>query len=476
MWFYIVLWVIGTVYVLVVAGSILVVILENRQPVKTMAWVMVLLAFPVVGLAIFYFFGQDWRKERIILRKSVSLLTRKALSMRQSGAEPPIPHAYERLIRYFERESLAGPYTGNAVRLYTSGQDFLDQLLHDIDRAVRHIHLETYIIDDDRAGRALGDALIAAARRGVEVRFIYDDVGCWHVRKAFFDRMDKAGVQVVAFLPVRFPRFTRKANFRNHRKICVIDGRTGYVGGMNIADRYTDRHTWADMHLRLQGNAVYGLQQTFLFDWYFMTRILINDAVYYPAPHISEAGGLTRNALMQIVSSSPASRWPDIMNGYVWAIHNAQRYIYISTPYFMPTESILSALQMAAAAGVDVRLMVTACPDGRWVRLANESYYADVLHSGVRLYRYGPGFHHSKYVVVDDGLVAIGSANMDFRSFENNFEVQAFVYDKTLACEVKQNFLDDMRRCNELSLDAWETRPRRARLAESFVRIFSPLL
>lgn len=473
MWLNIVLGVLVLAYVIVTIGSIVVIILENRQPIKTMAWVMVLLAFPVIGLAIFYFFGQDFRKERVITRKSLSLLTRKYLNTHAPDAPRHIPEGYGRLIEYFKNENLAPPYAGNIERIYTSGKSFLEDLLKALTSATRHIHLESYIFEDDNMGNAVRDALIAAAKRGVEVRLIYDDVGCWNVRKTFFDEMEKAGIQVVAFLPVRFPRFTRKVNFRNHRKVCIVDGHTGFMGGMNIADRYLDEERWKDLHVKIQGSAVYGLQQTFLLDWYFMTRILINDFTYYPEIPTDAVPNVTTP--IQIVTSSPASRWPDIMNGYVWAIHNARRYIFISTPYFMPTESILQALQMAATSGVDVRLMVTGKPESQWIRWANESYYSDVLEAGIRLYRYESGFHHSKYLVIDDALTAIGSANMDFRSFENNFEVQAFIYDKKAALKVKQDFLNDLQHCCLVKRDEWNKRSHKRRLKESFVRIFSPL-
>lgn len=465
--------VLSAVYALLVLCSVVALVLENRQPVKTIAWLLVLLAFPVVGLVVFYFFGQDWRRERTISRKSLSLLTRKALLGYSTHAPRSVPTHYERLIRYFENENLAMPYAGNRAEVYTAGRDFIAALTEQISNARHHVHLETYIIEADQTGRRVAEALKAAARRGVEVRLVYDDVGCLGVPASFFDDMMRAGVDVAVFLPVRFPRFTRKVNFRNHRKVCVVDGRTGFVGGMNIADRYLggpDGMAWRDMHLKVEGSAVYGMQQTFLLDWYFTTRMLINDSIYYP-PIAPRPDGFT----IQIVNSSPAARWPDIMYGYTWAFNNARRYIYIATPYFMPTEPILSALQMAAASGVDVRLMVTARPDGYWVRWANESYYADVLSAGVKLYRFGPGFHHSKYIVIDDEMAVVGSANMDFRSFENNFETNAFVYDAGAAHTVRRSFEGDLESCHLVTPREWAARPRCRRVAESFVRILSPL-
>ena len=479
MWFALFVWSSSVLYGIVLLSTLLVVILDNRQPVKTVAWILVLVSLPLLGLILFYFFGQNVRKERIIGRKSMDLLIRKSLS--ENFAFPPerLPKDFERLIYFFERQSLSLPFGNNQIQFYTDGKSFLESLLQEIAVARHHIHLETYIFEDDTVGRHVRDALLAKASEGVEVRLIYDDVGCWAVKQRFFDEMEQKGIQVQSFLPVRFPRFTHKLNYRNHRKVCVIDGKVGFIGGMNLADRYLGNtvdpsaSVWRDMHLRIQGGAVYGLQRAFLTDWYFATSILITDARYYPLMEEPVSG---REALIQIVTSDPVAKWPEIMYGFTWIIQNARRYLYIQSPYFMPTEPVLMALQTAAMSGVDVRLMVPKRPDSRWLRWANESYFAEVLAAGVKVYCFLPGFLHSKSMIMDDVLVTVGSTNMDFRSFENNFEINAFIYDQSATVRMKELFEKDLANCEELFLEQWKKRSCWRRLCESFVRIFSPLL
>lgn len=479
MWFYVLIWSLLIFYGVVLLGTILVVILDNRQPVKTVAWILVLVSLPFLGLILFYFFGQNIRKERLISRKNVQLLTRKSLT--GYFTQPPyrVAPEYVRLVHFFEKQNLSLPFGNNELAFYNEGADFLHSLLHEIAQARHHVHLETYIFEDDEVGCLVRDALVAKAVEGVEVRLMYDDVGCWAVKQRFFDDMARKGVRVQGFMPVRFPRFTHKVNYRNHRKVCIIDGKVGFVGGMNLADRYMGKalgdqaKLWRDMHLCIRGGAVYGLQRSFLTDWFFMTQILITDARYYPPVetifHDSEA-------VVQIVTSDPVANWPEIMYGFTWIIQNAKRYVYIQSPYFMPTEQVLTALQTAAMSGVDVRLMVPERPDSRWLRWANESYFAEVLEAGVKVYCFQPGFLHSKCLVVDDMLTTVGSTNMDFRSFENNFEMNAFIYDEAAALKVRKLFEADLKCCTQLDLDKWHQRSYMRRLRESFVRIFSPLL
>lgn len=461
-------------YAFWILSTVMVVLLENRQPVKTIAWVVVLILLPVVGLVFFYFFGQNIRKERIIGKKSLDVLTQEALMEAQIGKSTEVPRNYQHIVRLFERHNMAALTTDNTLHIYTEGADFILGLFGAIARARHHVHLESYIIDDDAVGRMLRDLLISKVNEGVEVRLIYDDVGCWDVHNSFFQRMIDAGVKVGAFMPVRLPMFSHKINYRNHRKICVVDGQTGFIGGMNIANRYVrgqDGHRWRDMHLKVTGSGVAAIQRDFFVDWYFVTRVLITDPVYYPAP--LHASG---HAALQIVTADPVAHWPEFMYGLTWIIQNARRYIYIQTPYFMPTEPILQALQTAAMSGVDVRLMVPRKPDGFWLRWANDSYFKDILEAGIRLYTYRPGFLHSKALVADDEWCTIGSANMDFRSFENNFEANAFIYDHETAIKVKEIFREDAKGCKEIHLRSWNRRNYRRRLLESFTRIFSPLL
>ncbi len=349
--------------------------------------------------------------------------------------------------------------------------------MKDIAGAHHHIHLELYIIEDDPLGNLIADALIDKARSGVAVRLIYDDVGCWKVSHRFFNRMRDAGIEVAGFLPVHFHSFTAKANYRDHRKLIIIDGKVGYVGGMNIALRYvkgTGQQPWRDTMWRLSGGAVYALQRTFLVDWYFVDQTLVTDRAYYPALAHNTT---PNNCVVQIVTSGPTAHYPEIMQGYVRSILAARRYVYIETPYFLPNEPVLFALKTAAVGGVDVRIICPLRSDALLTDWASRSYLRELHEAGAQIYLYRSGFMHSKMMVSDDTLSTCGSTNLDSRSFENNFEVNAFVYDEGIALRMKKIFLDDQSQSVLLS-----DLPRRLnphflpRLWESLTRLLSPLL
>ena len=363
--------------------------------------------------------------------------------------------------------------TNNNIEVYTDGNQKFERLLKDIENAKEYIHLEYFIIKESEIGTKIKNALIKKAKQGVKVRILYDDVGCWHVPNRFYDEMRSAGIEVRSFLKVRFPLFTSKVNYRNHRKIVVIDGRIGFVGGMNLAERYMRGFSWGiwrDTHLLLEGKAVHGLQTAFLLDWYFVDRTLISASRYFPK---MEASG---NSLVQIVTSDPIGPWKEIMQGLSMAISGAKKYFYIQTPYFLPTEQILAAMQTAALAGVDVRLMLPLRADNRLTNLGSCSYLADVLQAGVKVYFYKIGFLHSKLMVSDDELTTVGSTNVDFRSFEHNFEVNAFIYDTETALQMREIFLQDQRECVQVFLKNWVKRPWWRKAAESVVRLMAPLL
>lgn len=480
--------VISVVYFLFVLSLVLIVVLENRQPVKTIAWILVLLFLPVVGLVAYFFFGKNRKREFFMTRACAAQLARRSAVRFYSCGFPVLPPEYHQLIKLFRRQSGAFPYDDNNIQMFTRGQDMLDALMRDILSARRHIHIEFYIIDDDKIGNLVCNALIEKAKAGVKVRLVYDDVGCWKVKNRFFQRMKDAGVEVEGFLPVRFPKFTSKVNFRNHRKIVVIDGFIGYIGGMNLAERYfmptaKNSEPWRDTHLRVTGNAVAGLQRAFLTDWYVASGELIKDKLYYPQEdeHLmrmlsDKEEYVCRKALVQIVTAIPTSTWPDIMQGMIMAIMRAKKYCYLQTPYFMPTEGMLFAIQTAALSGVDVRVMLPFKADGFLVTWASRSYIGEIMKAGVRVYLYTKGFLHAKTLVCDDSLSSCGSTNLDFRSFEHNFEVNAFIYNKDMALKMKDVFLKDQKDCTLLNVNNWRNRPFWNRMGESFIRVLSPLL
>ena len=468
-------WLFLVVYSIIIIITMVRVLMDNRQPAKTMAWMLVLMFIPFLGIILYIFFGQNTRKERKIWQQSLDQLTKRSMLEFVEQKDFNIPEEYRTISNLFMNQNLALPFKNNEVEIYTSGYDFFPSLLMEIGKAEHHIHIDTFIISNDPLGRLIADALIDKAKQGVEVRLIYDDVGSWRTPNSFFTRMRNEGIEVYAFMPVRFPAFTSRVNYRNHRKICVIDGEVGFIGGMNIARRYvqgTPKQSWRDTHVKLTGAAVYGLQRAFLVDWYFVSKVLITERSYYPEIIIGQ-----NNSLVQVVTSSPTSLWPEIEQGYVRILTNAKHYVYMETPYFLPTDPILFAMRVAALSGVDVRLMIPYETDTKVVEWASRSYVIEASKAGVKILLYRKGFNHSKLLVSDDAMATIGSTNVDFRSFENDFEANAFFYDKKIALQVKEVFLADQK--DSIDLDdvrRFIKKPFLQRLWESFVRLLSPLL
>lgn len=469
-------WILLVIYLAITIGGIVAVLMDNKQPEKTMAWILVLCFMPIVGIIFYLFFGQNTRKEKVISERSMDLLMKRSMLEFAEQENLHIPRRNRPLMKLFTNQNWALPFKDNEVSIFTDGYGFVSTLLYNIGQAQDHIHLDTYIIEDDPLGNLVADVLIDKARQGVEVRLLYDDVGCWRVKDRFFNRMKAAGIQVYAFMPVRFPAFTGKVNYRNHRKLCVIDGKVGFIGGMNIALRYvkgTARQTWRDTHLCIRGGAVYAIQRAFLVDWYFVSRTLVTDRRYYPPVDKT----INNNCLTQIVTSSPVSPWPDIMQGYVRVLLQAHRYVYMESPYFLPTEPVLFAMRTAALAGVDVRLIVPRHGDAKLVEWASRSYLMEVIEAGVKVYLYESGFNHSKILVSDDNLSSCGSTNIDFRSFENNFEANAFFFNEGMALRLKKVFLTDQAQSTLVDdVSYFIKRPFLQRLLESLVRLLSPLL
>lgn len=468
--------VLGTIlfvlYAVTILGLVLVIITENRNPLKAIPWVIVLLFIPAVGLIFYFFFGQDNRKQRVISRRTYKRIKLRPLQGSYKKDICLVPEKYSPLVTLLESSNQAALLAGTDIKIYTTGEEKFHDFLEDIRNAKHHIHIQYYIFSDDEIGTKIKDALIVKAKEGVKVRVLYDDVGSWEVKNRFYNDMKKGGVEVYPFLKVVFPILTSKVNYRNHRKIVVIDGSIGFMGGMNIADRYINGikwGVWRDTHFRFTGKGVHGLQSVFLIDWYVVTKHLIDTPVYYPKTPVYT------NNLMQIVTSGPVEIWRTLLQATIYAIANAKKYIYIQTPYFLPTEGLNQALQTAGLAGVDVRLMLPNKSDTHLVNMASHSFLDEMEKSGVKVYLYKPGFLHAKLIVIDDDLTIIGSANMDFRSFEHNFEVNAFAYEQEFALKMKEVFFEDMKESELLIPSVWLKRPLKQRLTESFMRLFSPL-
>lgn len=459
---------------IIVVIAIVHVLMDNRQPAKTMAWALVIFFVPVVGILFYIFFGANTRRERIISERSLNQLTKRSMLEFVEQEDLRLPENNRQTIDYFINQNLALPFKNNEVDIFTSGDEYFADLIATLGKAQRHIHLVLYIIEDDPLGRLVKDILIDKARQGVEVRLIYDDVGCWNVPRRYFEEMRASGIDVNSFLPVHFPQFTRKVNYRNHRKMIVVDGNTGYIGGMNIALRYIKgtKQPWRDTMVKVCGGAVYGLQRAFLVDWYFVDRTLISGSQYYP-PISTEMN----DCLAQVVTSSPTSPYSDILHGYSQVILAARNYVFVETPYFMPSEPVLFALKTAALSGVDVRIIVPLRCESRFIHWASQTFLHEVMRAGVKVYQYKAGFLHSKMLVSDDHLASCGSTNMDFRSFENNFESNIFFYDAPTAVHFKAIFNADELQSSLLN-DKFDTSNNSfiTRLVESVTRLIAPLM
>lgn len=460
-------------YVVTALGTMIIVISENRNPLKTISWVLILLLLPLVGLVIYYFFGEDSRKQRLISHKMYKKLNRRSIGRKELMETLNPPAEYKGLVNLLNRLKASPLYGGTSVTFYSDGKEKLEALFEELEKAEKHIHIQYYIFMDDEVGCRTRDILIRKAAEGVEVRLLYDDVGSWKAKRKFFKDMEAQGIQVQSFLKVAFKLLTSRVNYRNHRKIVVIDGKVGFFGGMNIADRYIhgiNGGVWRDSHLKLEGKAVAGLQTSFLIDWYSSRKEFLASDTYYPP--LENKG----DNLMQLVTSGPVGPYKDIHLGILQAIANAKESIYIQTPYFVPTDSLLQMIQMAAMRGVDVRLMLPRKSDTTFVNIASRSFLKEVLDAKVSVYFFEAGFLHSKLMTVDNSLTITGSANMDMRSFEHNFEIDAFIYNDETCRLAQEIFFRDMSQSTLLLPEEWDKRSRIEKFKESVMRLFSPLL
>ncbi len=470
-WYYILLL---AAYMGTIISLIAVVLSENRNPVKSLAWITVLLMVPVFGVVLYIFFGRSMKNTRMITRRNRRRLRKKESFRGVDIKKLDLSTSSRQQIRMARTLTGALYYPGNKVDIFTDGLAKFDSLLGDIARARRYVHLEYYIFCDDEIGTRMADLLISKAREGVKVRVIYDHIGSLHTKAKFFRRMAEAGVDVHPFFRVTFPMFATRVNWRNHRKIAVIDGEVGYIGGMNIADRYitgVPYGIWRDTHLRITGPAVGGLQYAFAVDWNFVGQPLLEeraDTRVRTAPEFS--------AGVQMMTSGPTSQWSNIAMVFQKAIANAKRCVFVQTPYFLPTDSLLRTLQTVALAKVDVRIMIPARSDSAILNYASRSYIRECLMAGIKVYLYEGGMLHAKMVLVDDEFVSAGSTNFDFRSFEHNFEGNVFIYSTELNQRMRAIFLDDIACCVRLSAAEWNKRPLWQKSKESIFRLLSPVL
>lgn len=457
-----------------------VIFLENRHPSQTLTWLVVLGSFPLVGFIFYLLFGRNYRKERIFRRKY--FLDKQTFLSIEGEKDPRSEEKADQLGKHQHRLFSLAQKLGNspisfdtATRILTNGGETFYYIIRELQKARHHIHMEYYIVRNDHIGEKIKDILIEKARAGVKVRFLFDAVGSWKLSKKYITDLRRAGVEVVEFGPVKLPILNSKFNFRNHRKIIVIDGNIGFVGGLNIGDEYLGLDKsfgfWRDTHLMLRGEAVRTLQLIFLQDWYYMTNSsFLTEEYLSPQPDANSHGGV------QLIAGGPDNEWSIIKNIFFAMITSAEKSVWIASPYFIPDEDIFSALKIAALSGVDVRLLVPNRPDKRIVFYASRSYFPELLEVGVKIYEYERGFMHSKIIIVDHELASIGTSNMDMRSFHLNFEVNAFLYRTESTRKLVTDYLDDLKYAKQLDYETFKKRHLGYRLLESTARLLSPLL
>ena len=458
-------------------------IYDKRDPGKSWAWITAIVLIPIAGFILYMTFGRNHRKEKRYNRKEIADLELhiETLSARQLYElnSPLFQHRpeikkYKDTITLLLNNNKSLLTARNRATVLHNGSETFPALLEALRSAKTFIHIEYYIFKKDRIGREVANVLMDKAREGVEVRFIYDDVGSWGLSPKFLHRMKKAGVKVHCFQRVVFPFLTSKVNYRNHRKIVVVDGEVGFTGGINIAKRYligTRHGIWRDTHLKIEGEAVATLNAVFAMDWHFVCKEKLADMDKYYPP-----SGIDIETPIQIASSGPDSDWASIMQAFFAAITRAKDHIYISTPYFLPNQAIMTAVEVAAMSGVDVRILLPEKSDSKIVHWATKSYISELLEAKVKVYLYKKGFNHSKLIMIDSMFCSVGTANMDNRSFDVNFEVTAIMYDEKVTLELEEHFLDDLRGSELITRNDWEGRPRWDSFREGAARLFSPLM
>jgi len=475
--------VIPIILILNIILAITVIFLERKDPSSTWAWTLVLFFLPLAGFILYLLLGRPMRKKHLFRwegQKDIGIdklicYQIEALEENSLDFHSEEVGKYKSLIHMNLKTSDSVLTQDNHVELYDDGAKKFEALLEDIEHAKDHIHVQYYIFKLDNLGVRIYTALLKKAQQGVKVRILYDEMGSRGLRKRYFKSLLELGGEVEVFFPSILPLINPRLNFRNHRKIVIIDGRIGYIGGFNVGDEYLGLNKkfgyWRDTHLRIEGSSVHPLQTRFLLDWNQASDNNINyNERYFPA--IPKKGDIA----MQIVSSGPDTEFPAIKNGYLKLLMSAKRYIYIQTPYFIPDNSFLNAIEIAALSGIDVRIMIPNKPDHMFVYWATYSYVGQLLRAGAKIYIYEKGFIHAKSIVIDDEASTVGTANIDIRSFTLNFEVNAFIYDRTISHELAEVFEKDIFDCTELTLEKYENRSSIIKFKESISRLLTPIL
>lgn len=463
-------------------GTAIFIILSNGNPTKTLSFILALVALPFLGILIYIFFGQEYRKSKIFKRESIYSHKRikeleekyRAQQKRLQDQDHPIIRKKIKLVNLLQNNQKTPVTLANQVNILQNAENKFKALFEDLREARNHIHLEYYQFDDDVVGKKVIDILTRKSREGVSVKVSYDFVGS-EISFGGVKRMKEAGIEVRSFQPVWFRNLHRKLNYRNHRKMVIIDGKIGYIGGINICDLYVNREDskffWRDTHCRIEGNAVAFLQTHFLYNWDFLTpyEVAIEENYY---PRVDFEGQVA----VQIAASGPDTDFPNIMEAVLLAINGAEHYIYITTPYFIPNDEILTALCTASRSGIDVKLIVPQKGDSWAAKHATNSFIEQMLESGIEVHHYCRGMVHAKTMIIDGNLATVGSCNMDNRSFLLNFEINAVFYDQGIASEMCRQFKADLLDCRPNKLEEWRKRSAFRKIKESFWRLWAPLL
>ncbi len=472
-------------YVILVILVCLRIIYDTDSSSKTLAYVLLAIFIPVAGMLFYFTFGINYRKRLIYSKKLIKdeakliELNQRIISYSRKNLKRNAKEVGngESMVNLLMNDSLSPLTDGNYVKVLINGEKKFPEVIETLKNARHHIHLEYYIYEDDHIGNQIKDVLIEKARQGVQVRFIYDDFGSRSIRSKLVKELRKAGVEAYPFNRVRMLLFANRINYRNHRKIIIVDGNHGFIGGINISDRYIngkedpDNLYWRDTHMRIDGPGILYLQHTFLCDWNFCS----GQSIQPDGLHFDQVRHDT-NVSVQIAASGPDSPTSTIMLSFLKAINLAKSEILLTTPYFVPGDSIMDAIKVAGLGGVKVKILVPGISDSYWVNTAAWSNYDDLLQAGVEIYLYRKGFIHAKTMVIDNQMSILGTANMDHRSFDLNFEVNAIVYDHEFAVKLRKIFLYDIGNAERIGMEGAISRPLYRRLSERIARLLSPLL
>lgn len=475
--------VINVLFAVSILLMIIVIVMENGSPSTTMAWLLVLIFLPVVGFIFYLFFGRNWRKRRIFGKKSksdVQLLNQYLQSRALRPDQTQLSALALRLNQLLENNAKAVLSQNNALQIYADTRQAFAAILEGICQARQHIHLEYFSIANDETAKLLKETLLQKAAQGVQIRFIYDDVGCWNLPRSFKTQLRKAGIEFIPFSPVWIPFINSRLNYRNHRKLVIVDGREAFLGGLNIGDQYLGKHRyfgyWRDSLVAFQGEAVLSLQAIFMADWHFVSgkNLMQSNDIDLFLPEIREQ--CQPQVPLQIAASGPDSDQASILQLYFMAICAATTSIDITSPYLVLNESLLMALKTAAIGGLKIRIIIPSKPDHFMVYWASRSYLATLLEVGIQIWEYKKGFIHAKQMIVDNEVLLIGTANMDLRSFNHNLELTAAIYDRSICLEASSVFEQDLQDSRQLDKHSFATRSVVQKSKESLCRLVSPLL